>query len=277
MALGLNSFKSAQVRELPGIRLLDLINNPVGFPVNYLPKIRVVDGITYINTISKGKDENDNSIVFYKWIIINPTDLSATEDSDSEFARLPESGCIMRIKQRSLLPYHENFEIDYYEDINSVKVVEVKNENRQEFSNKMNNVYRTFRLGDIGVPSDLKKEIYTYPEAFFKKYIEGAIPLDSLYRGNSRESNHISSYAPIGNGIDIMPVNAYQNPTMPSDPYGRSVGLQQASSHAPSMRTSDIQSRINQQIIGQGASMGQSSSGNRPKTIEETGFRYKIF
>lgn len=198
MALGLkNSSINQKTTDRNTTTLLNVLANRQGFSMGYLPEVRELDGQMYIRTFGRGNDI-DNKPVFYKWIFIDPKDMSATVDSDSEYALIPNEGFIMRIMQRSLLPYHENFVIDYYEDINAIKVITIDNDEKEEFANKINGTYRTFRVGDFAVPSELKSEIYTYPKEFFKQYIEAAIPLDLLYNKTHHESNHMSSYGSIG-------------------------------------------------------------------------------
>lgn len=198
MGLGLkNKSINQRASDRNTVSLLSVLSNRQGFAAGYLPETRELDGQLYIRTFGRGSDI-DNKPVFYKWLFIDPKDLSATPDSDSEYALIPNEGFIMRIMQRSLLPYHENFVIDYYEDINAIKVISIDNEEKEEFTNKINGTYRTFRVGDMYVPSELKSEIYDYAKEFFTQYVEAAIPLDLLYKKSERESNHMSSYGGFG-------------------------------------------------------------------------------
>lgn len=287
MALGLNRIRTGlgATPQSSGISLISLLENPIGFPANYLPKMRIVDGVKFICTHAKGHD-SDNSPVFYKWIFINPVDQSATIDSDAEYAKIPQTGFIMRIMQRSLLPYHENFVIDYYEDINSMRVIAVKEDVKQQFHHKMDGSYRSFPIGDGLVPSELKQEIFSYPEAFFKMYIQNAIPHDLFYAKTTRESNHMSAYGSLpgifnsptmpslGNGELLT--NAIINNRQPS-PFptgGRPINTSSPRSQSiASMNAADIQNRINQQV--RNASSNLATSTNKPKTIDQTGLRYR--
>lgn len=267
MGLGLGLKKTAVSSMSGGVTLRSLLENSVGFPAGYLPSTRVVEGTLYINTYGKGRD-SDNIPVFYKWLFINPTDLSATPDSISEFAKVPETGCIMRIKQRSLLPYHENFVIDYYEDINNISVVGIDADSKQEFQNKKDGIYRTFRDGRKSTPSDLQNEIFSLPEVFFKEYIEPAIPLELIHRGNISESNHISahggSFGSAGYKLDINPSYS-PSPTPPSfRPSGRPSAAQ-------------MQQQINSQIGRQGGSVNNMAKPGKPLDISQTGLRYRAW
>ena len=283
MALGLGLKRTMQTAG-NGVTLRSLLENPVGFPTGYLPSVRIVDGVAYINTYGKGKDA-DNMTVFYKWIFINPADLSATPDSTSEFAKIPESGCIMRIKQRSLLPYHENFVIDYYEDINNVMVIGVEAEAKQEFQHKKEGSYRTFRIGDMAVPAELKNEIYELPEVFFKEYIEDCIPLDLIYRGKIGESNHINGSMSYGDSRGSYKLDI--QPTGNNMPYARSTPSYMAGRPSPYPNggsstynrpsPSQIQDRINSSVSSQGGGMNGLSKPNKPMDISQTGLRYRTF
>ena len=204
MALGLNRVtRSATTSMSSGITLEQVLTDSAGFPSNYLPRVRRFEGALYINTFGKGRDR-DNMPVYYKWIFINPEDNSATPDSDTEFAKVPEKGFIMRILQRNLLPYHENFVIDYYEDINNLNIISCSDNHRKEWANRNKNVYRQFRMVNSDpakshVPHDLSEEIFSYPKEFFEKFIRDAIPSDMIWNEqHSGASNHINSY---GGGI----------------------------------------------------------------------------
>ena len=308
MALGLENMKSffnTKKNDVRGVTLKQLLDNNEGFPMNYLPSYRKINGQDFIKTSMSGNDVN-NMPVFYKWLFINSSDLSATADSTSEYARIPESGYIMRIMQRSLLPYHENFVIDYFENINSINVITLDQDTRSQFSYKQNGAYRTFRMGDSAVPQTLKSEIFSYPEIFFKAYIEEAIPHNLIYNGNDGpSSNHISAYggsysnnnentAPIdmsimSHGLKTPQYNPYLNKRGGSQPNTRVKAPNDGRVYYPrgtSMNTKSVQERINQQVSAQhnlygGPTKGYTQSQNngnktRLKSISETGLRYQI-
>lgn len=295
MALGLGKKSAGSINYGGGITLASLLNNTDGFPQNYIPKMRAVDGTIYIRTYASGHDA-DMTPVFFKWIFIDPKDNSATPDSLSEYARIPERGFIMRIMQRSLLPYHENFVIDYYEDVNNLSIVSLDAESKEQFQNKMEGIYRTFRIGDYAVPEDLKTEIYTYPDIFFKTYIQDAIPPELFFNGKMHESNKISSYTPrIGTNIDmgIMShgLNVPNRPTSPKPQAPR--GYQSISrGNNPnaglsrpglSRNNAAVQQTINRQIRSQYNAYGAPANGNKlgstgqnpsSKSFYDAGFRY---
>lgn len=208
MALGLNRITRGSSSISTGVTLNQVLVDNAGFPTGYLPTVRELEGVRYIRTFGKGRD-SDNMPVYYKWIFIDPTDNSATLDSDSEFARIPDKGFIMRIIQRNLLPYHENFVIDYYEDINNLNIISVSDSHRQEWANRTKNVYRQFRIVNADpakshVPNDLSEEIFSYPKEFFEKFIRDAIPTDMIWNDtHTGGSNHMSSYGGRGSTLDL--------------------------------------------------------------------------
>lgn len=218
MALGLNRITRGTSSISTGVTLNQVLVDNAGFPSGYLPTVRELEGVRYIRTFGKGRD-SDNMPVYYKWIFIDPSDNSATPDSDSEFARIPEKGFIMRIIQRNLLPYHENFVIDYYEDINNLNIISCSESHRKEWANRTKNVYRQFRIvnpdpAKAHVPNDLSEEIFSYPKEFFEKFIRDVIPTDMLWNdSHNGGSNHISSYGSRGSTLDLgtRPVNQPQS------------------------------------------------------------------
>lgn len=300
MALGLSK-KNTMSFQSNGITLRSLYNNSEGFPNNYLPKMRIVDGNLFIRTYASGHDA-DMSPVFFKWLIIDPKDLSATPDSLNEYARLPENGFLMRIMQRSLLPYHENFAIDYYENINALNIVSIDPESKEVFQNKFEGVYRTFRIGDFAVPEELKTEIYTYPDVFFNTYIRDAIPPELYYNGKMHESNQMSSYTNRGTNIDMgimshglnankgnVNINVPRGTNAPRqdrvyNPISRG-GKPLVGNNRPSMarNTMNTQQIINQQVRSQYNAFGTPSAGTKlnstgkppsSKSFYDSGLRY---
>jgi len=308
MGLGLEGMKSlfgSKKNEMRGVTLSQLLVNNDGFPLNYLPQVRHLDGQDYIKTTANGNDVN-NMPVFYKWIFINTIDLSATPDSNLEYARIPESGYIMRIMQRSLLPYHENFVIDYFENINSINVITLDQETRAQYGYQQDKAYRTFRIGDSAVPKQLKDEIFSYPDVFFKAYIEEAIPPSLLYNESGSSSNHISAYGGsytnnnngYNNHIDMnIMSHGLKSPTSKSvnnSQYSPSGNRPKAPNNGrvyyprgTNMNANTIQNKINQQVASQhnmygGPARGEhiqpqkSTNQSKPLSISETGFRYQI-
>lgn len=305
MALGLSKKISHSIQS-HGITLRSLFNDTEGFPINYLPKMRIVDGDLYIRTYASGHDA-DMSPVFFKWLIIDPKDLSASPDSLNEYARVPESGFLMRIMQRSLLPYHENFVIDYYENINALNIVGIDPESKEVFQNKFEGVCRTFRIGDYAVPEELKTEIYTYPDVFFNTYLRDAIPPELFYNGKMHESNQMSSYTSRGTNIDMgimshglnanrgnVNVNVPRGTNAPRqdrvyNPISRGgkplVGNQRSGTPRPSAprSTMNTQQIINQQVRSQYNAFGAPAGGNKlgstgkqptSKSFYDSGLRY---
>ena len=178
-----------------------------------------------------------------------------------QYSKVPETGCIMRIKQRALLPYHENFVIDYYEDINNIQIVTLSEKDKAEFTNKKFNIYRTFHTGDSKVPVELKNEIFSFPEAFFKEFIQDAIPDKSFYSGRMHESNNISTAPP----LDLS-----------------RLGFDTSSNYGGRLPNSaQMQNKINSQLnLGYGTKQPDYNSNlvtrSGPKQIHETGLHYRI-
>ena len=260
MALGLGRKKFNDGVLNGGITLKKLLKDRAGFPPGYIPAYRELNGEYFINTFGLGRDDN-NVPVYYKWLFINPADNSATLDATMEYSKVPESGYLMRVKQRALLPYYENFIIDYYEDINNIQIVSLSEKDKSEFTNKKFNIYRTFHIGDSKVPIELKNEIFSFPEAFFREYIQDAIPDKSFYSGRMHESNNISSAPP----LDLSRLGFE-----PSSNYGGRLP-----------NSAQMQNRINSQLnLGYGTKQPNYNSNlmstNRPKQIHETGLHYRI-
>lgn len=254
MALGLGRRATItnRVGSNSSITLRELLLNPLGFPLHYIPELRTTNGVDFINTHAVGHDASDNSTVFYKWIFIDPATANATPDSDCQYAKIPKHGFIMRILQRAMLPYHENFVIDYYEDINAVRVVGISADKQNEFQNKMNRITRMFPSGDSNVPAELRQEIYQFPKEFFELYIKSAIPVELFYQQNvgSNKSNHISDYGTeFGNYINIG-----GRPRTPASPVQNHSVRPQPNYPAFAKRTTDT-----------------------PMTIEQTGLHYRPY
>lgn len=257
MALGLNRFTrntGGSIRA--GVTLKQLLSDPAGFPQGYLPQSRILDGVTYIRTFGKGRDA-DNMPVYYKWIFIDPADNSATSDSDVEFAKIPEKGFIMRITQRNLLPYHENFVIDYYEDIENINVVSCSENQKNQWANRTKNVYRQFRLVNADpskshIPNELVEEIFSYPKEFFEQFIKDVIPADMYWTGNGSggNSNHISSYGSTLPGTPSMNLGSINHSSMSPRGFQRNSmmggGRPSMDANAHRNRMSNAMNRINQ-------------------------------
>lgn len=269
MALGLNRVSRGFSNAIStGVTLNQVLADTAGFPVGYLPTVRELEGVRYIRTFGKGRD-SDNMPVYYKWIFIDPSDNSATPDSDSEFARIPEKGFIMRIIQRNLLPYHENFVIDYYEDINNLNIISCSDSHRKEWANRSKNVYRQFRIvnpdpAKAHIPNDLTEEIFSYPKEFFEKFIRDAIPTDMIWNeSHGSSSNHISSYGGRSSTLDLgaRPMGQQHN---------SGGGFRRSSMGAPSSRVSVDAAAYRNRVAGTmdrinnaGGNVGMNPSSNQ--------------
>ena len=273
MALGLNRITRSTGSISTGVTLDQILTDNSGFPQGYIPMVRELEGVRYIKTFGKGRDA-DNMPVYYKWIFIDPADNSATPDSDTEFAKIPERGFIMRITQRNLLPYHENFVIDYYEDINNLNIISCSDSQKNQWANRTKNVFRQFRVVNSDpakshVPNDLSEEIFSYPREFFEKFIKDAIPAD-MYWNNSQStgnSNHMSSYGGFPGGRSST-LNIGASPSHQQQPRGFNRSAMMGGGR-PSMDASAHRSRMANAMNRINGASADSNNGAAPSQYNQ--------